>query len=422
MKIKQKQWQLFYLGYYGESTADIDGLWGPKSEQATTEFQSAVGIKADGVFGTHTRNKTKEVISAIQKIVSGSGGKTLVIDGLAGPATMTATVWYQKQHGLTPNGLASGDLLAFVHNGCVSDPVETLETDELIWNFLLTKGLTPAGAAGLMGNLEAESALRPNNLQNSYERSLGYTDESYTAAVDNGVYNDFVNDCAGYGLAQWTYRARKAALLDFCESSGRSIGDLNAQLEFLYKELSESYSGLLAKLKATTSIKEASDLVLTQFERPADMGDSVKEKRAAFGNVFLSKFVHESAVEPETSHSWWDEIEYFTRDELKCKCGGQFCNGFPAEPQEMAVRLADRARKHFGRPAHNVSFLRCRQHNANSGGVANSQHMYGEAMDIRIDGVTANDLYSFMKKQPEVRYTYKINERNVHFDIAKGAR
>lgn len=120
--------------------------------------------------------------------------------------------------------------------------------------------------------------------------------------------------------------------------------------------------------------------------------------------------------------SWWEDIEYFTREELRCKCGGRYCDGFPAEPQELAVRLADRARKHFGRPAHNVSFLRCKEWNRLQGGVVNSQHMYGEAMDIRIDGVTADELLAFFWDQPEVRYAYKINGTNVHFDIPAGPR
>ena len=114
---------------------------------------------------------------------------------------------------------------------------------------------------------------------------------------------------------------------------------------------------------------------------------------------------------------WWDDIEYFTREELRCKCGGLYCDGFPEEPKELAVRLADRARKHFGRPAHCVSFLRCRAWNRLQGGVSNSQHMYGEAMDIRIDGVTADQLLAFFQAQPEVRYAYSINGTNVHFDI-----
>ena len=124
----------------------------------------------------------------------------------------------------------------------------------------------------------------------------------------------------------------------------------------------------------------------------------------------------------DTVESWWDEIEFFTREELRCKCGGRYCDGFPAEPKEAAVRVADRARAHFGRPGHNVSFLRCREWNRLQGGVANSQHMYGEAMDIRVDGVTADELLAFFQSQPEVRYAYKINGTNVHFDIPAGGR
>ena len=82
-------------------------------------------------------------------------------------------------------------------------------TERTIWNFLRCKGLSPAGAAGLMGNLYAESGLNPQNLQNSYEKCLGFTDTAYTAAVDSGAYSNFVHDSAGYGLAQWTYWSRK---------------------------------------------------------------------------------------------------------------------------------------------------------------------------------------------------------------------
>lgn len=46
-------------------------------------------------------------------------------------------------------------------------------SEKTIWEYLKAQGLTDAGAAGLMGNLYAESGLRPNNLQNSYEGKLG---------------------------------------------------------------------------------------------------------------------------------------------------------------------------------------------------------------------------------------------------------
>lgn len=128
------------------------------------------------------------------------------------------------------------------------------------------------------------------------------------------------------------------------------------------------------------------------------------------------------AEDSTTVVTFWPGIVYFKREEMRCKCGGRYCNGFPAEPQQLLMELADRTRQHFGRPAHVVSGLRCQRWNQIQGGVANSQHMYGEAMDIRIDGVTADQLLAWMKKQPEVRYCYKINSTNVHFDIPKGKR
>lgn len=74
-------------------------------------------------------------------------------------------------------------------------------TEEKIWNFLLDNIKNEYAVAGVMGNLYAESALKPNNLQNTFEKKLKMTDEEYTSAVDNGTYDNFINDKAGYGLA-----------------------------------------------------------------------------------------------------------------------------------------------------------------------------------------------------------------------------
>lgn len=129
-----------------------------------------------------------------------------------------------------------------------------------------------------------------------------------------------------------------------------------------------------------------------------------------------------SGIGPVRQESWWTGIRWFSTEEFDCKCGGRYCNGRPAKMQRTAVEIADRARNHFGRPGHIVSGLRCREHNAASGGVSNSQHMYGEAVDLRIEGVSAKELLAFLRQQPEVRYAYAINSTNVHFDIPKGAR
>ena len=129
--------------------------------------------------------------------------------------------------------------------------------------------------------------------------------------------------------------------------------------------------------------------------------------------------VKENLTAPD---DWWKDIRYFTRAEFQCKCGGQFCDGYPTEMQESVVRIADAAREHFGRPAHVNSGLRCPQWNAHEGGVENSQHIYGEAIDLRIEGVPAETLRQFVSAQPGHRYSYCINSTNVHFDIPKTGR
>lgn len=164
--------------------------------------------------------------------------------------------------------------------------------EQQIWNYFKDKWLNEFGIAGLMGNLYAESALNSKNLQSVYEKRLGYSDADYTQAVDNGIYNNFVKDSAGYGLAQWTYCSRKQALLSYARSVGKSIGDLEMQLDFLYKELSENYKTVLKTLKSASSILEASNAVLFDFERPADQSVSVQNRRAEYGQKYYLKYAN----------------------------------------------------------------------------------------------------------------------------------
>ena len=125
----------------------------------------------------------------------------------------------------------------------------------------------------------------------------------------------------------------------------------------------------------------------------------------------------------EETRTFWDEIEYFDRSEFKCKCGGKYCNGYPAEPDERMVRIADQLRKNLGVPITIVSGLRCRTWNAIQGGVSNSQHMYGEAADIYAKGVSQSRVEAELDKIGGVRYHYPITgSSNVHFDVPKGDR
>lgn len=168
-----------------------------------------------------------------------------------------------------------------------------------IWDYFLEKIGNKYGVAGLMGNLQAESNLNPKNLQGTYESSLGFTDDTYTMAVDNRIYSksQFINDSAGYGLAQWTYVTRKQGLYDMWQDGGYpSIGDINLACNYLWYELSNRYTGVLYTLQHATSIRQASDAVLHDFESPADQSESVEVYRANLGNQWYSKYYNSSVV------------------------------------------------------------------------------------------------------------------------------
>lgn len=164
-----------------------------------------------------------------------------------------------------------------------------------IWDYFLDKLGNKYGVAGLMGNLQAESGLCSYRVQGDY--STGYsTSKEYTAQVDSGAISksEFINNGpggGGYGLAQWTYPTRKQGLYEMWKEGGySSIGSLALACDYLWKELQESYSGVLSVLKSATSIREASDKVLHDFENPADQSESVEEAREAMGLNWYNQF------------------------------------------------------------------------------------------------------------------------------------
>jgi hypothetical protein len=140
-----------------------------------------------------------------------------------------------------------------------------------------------------MGNLFAESGLAPANVQNEYNQSLDMADAEYTAAVDDGSYTNFVNDSAGYGLAQWTTPGRKQALYNHAQAAGASVGDLTVQLDFLWNEI-QGFPEVMNVLNGATTVLQASNAVLMGYERPADQGPAVQSTRAGYGQVYYDRF------------------------------------------------------------------------------------------------------------------------------------
>ena len=88
-----------------------------------------------------------------------------------------------------------------------------------------------------------------------------------------------------------------------------------------------------------------------------------------------------STKEENATGNFWDGIKHFKRSEFACKCG-KYCNGYPAEIDMKMVKIADAIRERIRKPISVNSGLRCKTHNANVGGVSNSQHLYGTAADL----------------------------------------
>lgn len=109
----------------------------------------------------------------------------------------------------------------------------------------------------------------------------------------------------------------------------------------------------------------------------------------------------------------WAGIRWFAPGEFACRCG---C-GCAVEMDRGLVELAERVREHFGEPVTVSSGVRCPGHNARVGGVANSRHLVGKAVDFCVRGKGSAEVLRFVMTLPGVRYAYAIDGAFVHMDV-----
>lgn len=121
--------------------------------------------------------------------------------------------------------------------------------------------------------------------------------------------------------------------------------------------------------------------------------------------------------ERDQTGTFWDDIKYFSRNEsgIACPCGR--CGGFPVEPSEKLMRLADKVREHFNAPVTPSSTVRCQAHNDElPGSVPNSYHVKGKAMDFSVRGFAASSVLPYVRSLG-VHYAYAIDSNYVHMDV-----
>jgi MYXO-CTERM domain-containing protein len=142
---------------------------------------------------------------------------------------------------------------------------ELFANDKACYDYFVGKGLTSFQAAGIVGNLDQESGANPN-------------------AVQPGG--------PGRGLAQWSVGGRwDTGSSDnenaFASKTGRSIWNLNLQLDFIWYELTTFPGYGLAALKATTNVTDAVVVFQNKFE---GCGTCVETQRVKYAKDVLAAF------------------------------------------------------------------------------------------------------------------------------------
>lgn len=135
-------------------------------------------------------------------------------------------------------------------------------------------GMTEIAAAALVGNMTAESGLNPN-----------------TEVVDS-------NGLVSSGMAQWN-GSRSDALKEYATERGKDWTDKSVQMEFAIYELKTKYQDVWERINAASSVREASDILLHEWEKPEDQSVAVEEYRASLSESAMQKYKETMANKPQ---------------------------------------------------------------------------------------------------------------------------
>lgn len=243
------------LAAAGHDPGPVDGIFGSLTSGAVKEFQRDEGLEVDGIVGPRTARRLKGF-----RLRRRPGRRRI---RPLGPMTDWSSIPIRRRR------------VRVMH--------------------LLTEkyGYPVNGAAGIVGNLEAESGVIPNRLEGSAAGSpmtsannAGVKTTWTAEQIMNRVKGETGPKLGGVGLAQWTFPARRAALFEHSfegDTPGPDIlFDLDAQVDFLVHEMkSPAFQSSVDDVIRAEDVRanRASDVVLLEYERPADTGPAQKKKR-----------------------------------------------------------------------------------------------------------------------------------------------
>ena len=239
------KWLQSSLNKLINTSLKIDGDHGKNTRAAIRKFQRKKNLKADGIIGPSTED-------------------ALIKAGASSPPKIVAP--QIPKSGMDWSKIPENDRFFYVTNTLIN-----------------TYGYPVNGAAGLVGNLWAESKLIPSRIEGSKpDRPMTAFDvkkikQRFTPEqVMNRIYKKQGPSKPGVGLAQWTSGDRRAGLFQH-KFQGQILGpsilyNMDAQIDYLVSELGSKYKSVDKVLrKENVSLNDASDEVLYKFEIPKVM-------------------------------------------------------------------------------------------------------------------------------------------------------
>jgi hypothetical protein len=158
------------------------------------------------------------------------------------------------------------------------------------FNYFVSQGLSQEQAAGILGNMQAESSVQPQRLEGT---ASGIITPSSSLSI-----SQLTDDTLGWGIVQWT---PPGVIITQVDQANGDPDDLGTQLSFVWQELNSNDIYALDQLKMTSTPEAAADSFEQYFERPASLGD--EPIREAFAEAFYQQFVNNVSLPPSLDTS-----------------------------------------------------------------------------------------------------------------------
>lgn len=220
---------------------------------------------------------------------------------------------------------------------------------QIIYNRLRQKGISEAGALGIIGNFQCESNCEPFRLQGDFS-SFRTASKAYVQGVTNGSISreTFSKDAKGFGIYQLTYWTRKQGYYDFWKQSGKALDDAELQVDYALLEMEREYRDLLAFLRVTTDIFTACSRVCREFERPAVNNIDARFSAAKRYQTELDLNGWQSGATTETTETTQPTTQTTETsvypapaldDRLKLRVTDEHCAGWPEASLVQAILI-----------------------------------------------------------------------------------